>query len=103
MGMKPFEVGSIVKVWNSGSVKVGKLHKIEDSEYGKLYTVTIGGIAITTTEDRMLANLCPRCRRTTLLEGRNALSRRDNKTEICSDCGTKEALADADYVLKDFI
>ena len=25
---------------------------------------------------------------------RNALSRRDNETYICSDCGTREALAD---------
>jgi predicted RNA-binding Zn-ribbon protein involved in translation (DUF1610 family) len=25
---------------------------------------------------------------------RGALSRRDNKTEICSDCGLKEALED---------
>lgn len=28
------------------------------------------------------------------IEERNALSRRDNKTYICSDCGTMEALED---------
>jgi hypothetical protein len=27
-------------------------------------------------------------------EGRAAISRRDNKTEICSNCGEKEALED---------
>ena len=39
---------------------------------------------------------CPRCRVTTLREPEvhNALSRRDNKTHICSDCGTEEALFD---------
>jgi hypothetical protein len=48
---------------------------------------------------------CPRCRllklRSKMQSGRlvashkNALSRRDNKTYICSDCGTAEALIDA--------
>lgn len=28
------------------------------------------------------------------IEARNALSRRDNKTYICSDCGKQEALED---------
>lgn len=39
---------------------------------------------------------CPRCKRMTLdpIEARNALSRRDNKTYICSDCGKQEALED---------
>ena len=35
---------------------------------------------------------CPRCKR--MYRGYPALSRRDNKTEICSDCGTAEALMD---------
>lgn len=35
---------------------------------------------------------CPMCGR--IYSGYPALSRRDNKTEICSDCGTKEALDD---------
>ena len=40
-------------------------------------------------------NICPRCRENELSdEGFNALSRRDNKTEICSPCGTAEALED---------
>lgn len=29
-------------------------------------------------------------------EGMGALSRKDNETVICSDCGTKEALAEMD-------
>lgn len=40
---------------------------------------------------------CPRCR-TNLLHPtpvRNALSRKDNETYICSDCGTDEAMRDA--------
>ena len=36
---------------------------------------------------------CPRCLR--LYTGYPALSRRDNKTEICSRCGTEEAVLDA--------
>ena len=36
--------------------------------------------------------LCPRCKRE--IKGEPALSRRDNETEICSDCGTAEALSD---------
>ena len=35
---------------------------------------------------------CPTCKR--MYRGFPALSRRDNKTEICSDCGTAEALTD---------
>ena len=35
---------------------------------------------------------CPRCKRT--YRGEGALSRRDNETEICSDCGTAEALSE---------
>jgi predicted RNA-binding Zn-ribbon protein involved in translation (DUF1610 family) len=38
---------------------------------------------------------CPRCGVNELLEeGCNALSRQDNETEICNDCGTDEALAE---------
>lgn len=33
---------------------------------------------------------CPRCGRT--YHGASALSRKDNKTSICPDCGTREAL-----------
>lgn len=39
---------------------------------------------------------CPRCSNVMYDdEVLNALSRRDNKTYICSDCGTEEALIDA--------
>ena len=38
-------------------------------------------------------NKCPVCKKNELREaGGNALSRKDNKTEICSACGTREAL-----------
>lgn len=40
---------------------------------------------------------CPKCGRATLRLDRpalNALSRTDNETYVCSDCGTREALED---------
>ena len=42
---------------------------------------------------------CPRCKRMTMHDEQvlNKLSRRDNKTYICNDCGTEEALIDAGY------
>ena len=47
---------------------------------------------------------CPRCLMNNLKEilNTNALSRRDNKTYICSQCGTEEALIDAGLVKDDF-
>ena len=36
--------------------------------------------------------MCPRCGKP--IYGYPAISRLDNETEICSDCGTIEALAD---------
>jgi hypothetical protein len=36
--------------------------------------------------------ICPRCHEP--FHGTGATSRRDNKTEICSDCGTEEAVFD---------
>lgn len=36
---------------------------------------------------------CPLCKVNELCEsGGNALSRKDNETEICSECGIKEAI-----------
>jgi len=39
---------------------------------------------------------CPQCKRTSMWEEEhlNSLSRRDNETYICNDCGLKEALSD---------
>lgn len=42
--------------------------------------------------------LCPKCNR--LLGSRPALSRRDNKTEICAECGIKEALEDMEKMTR---
>ena len=41
---------------------------------------------------------CPKCGGP--LGERPALSRRDNKTEICSDCGFNESLEDMEKVFK---
>ena len=38
---------------------------------------------------------CPRCKWNLLSERMYATSRRDNKTHICPDCGTQEALEDS--------
>lgn len=35
---------------------------------------------------------CPNCKK--MVRDYPALSRKDNRTEICSDCGEEEALAD---------
>lgn len=42
---------------------------------------------------------CPKCKKT--FTGAGALSRRDNKTEICSECGTAEALEDFSNYLEE--
>jgi hypothetical protein len=47
------------------------------------YTLSPGGFA----------KICPMCTKT-YTRGLPALSRKDNLTDICSDCGTAEALED---------
>ena len=42
--------------------------------------------------EELVMRICPVCG--SPMSGHPALSRRDNKTEVCSDCGTREALAD---------
>jgi len=39
--------------------------------------------------------ICPRCKN--LFEGYPAISRRDNKTEICSSCGEVETMFDFEF------
>ena len=41
---------------------------------------------------------CPKCGKR-YPEGKGALSRRDNKTDICADCGYKEAMEDAEKII----
>jgi len=40
--------------------------------------------------NKLLTGICPKCGQQ--FTGHPALSRRDNKTLICPDCGTREAL-----------
>lgn len=49
--------------------------------------------------------LCPRCHLVTMRDEdeANALSRRDNKTYICNDCGEEEALIDSGDIQKNAI
>ena len=51
----------------------------------------------------MARKKCPRCGMLTMhkKEVMNALSRRDNKTYICTPCGTEEALIDAGFQAAD--
>ena len=42
--------------------------------------------------------ICPRCKG--ILGERPALSRRDGKTDICSQCGLLEALEDVEKLMK---
>jgi RNase P subunit RPR2 len=45
-----------------------------------------------------MSNLCPKCKKNVLLEeGCNALSRIDNDTEICDECGQKEAFEEMGF------
>lgn len=44
---------------------------------------------------------CPRCNENELKESGNALSRKDNNTIICDDCGMDEALEDYVASLKE--
>jgi rRNA maturation protein Nop10 len=44
---------------------------------------------------------CPRCNVEMDESIPGALSRRDNETEICSECGTEEAMIDAGFVKPD--
>lgn len=49
---------------------------------------------------------CPRCHRNDLIAddpALNSLSRRDNKTYICNDCGNDEAMIDGGYKDRDDI
>lgn len=41
-------------------------------------------------KEKEVVKTCKSCGKT--YTGYGAISRKDNKTEICSDCGTKEAL-----------
>jgi len=48
-------------------------------------------VEVTTEEkEAVIARVCPVCKR--LYSARPAISRLDNETEICQDCGTMEAL-----------
>lgn len=52
----------------------------------------------------MKKHLCPRC--LNFYQGYPATSRRDNETEICSGCGTQEAMIDhtkLDSIPKQFL
>lgn len=62
------DTGSILVDWDNGS-----------------------GLNVVYGED-LVVRICPVCGAP--MSSHPALSRRDNKTEVCSDCGTREALAD---------
>ena len=45
--------------------------------------------------------ICPRCKVLIDIKQYPAISRRDNQTEICSSCGTEEAMFDFNMQQKD--
>lgn len=49
-------------------------------------------VSVRHNTDRAKRIICERCLKK--FEGYPAISRRDNKTEICSDCGVAEAMFD---------
>lgn len=51
------------------------------------------------TQEDQKERTCPVCKKT--YSTFPALSRRDNKTEICPDCGTEEALTD--YIKSEYV
>lgn len=61
-------------------------YMIENNEYLGIVT------SVHPDGDVLVIRECPKCGN--LYTGYPALSRRDNKTEICSDCGVREALED---------
>lgn len=69
------DIGSIMMHWDNGS-----------------------GLSVAYGED-VIRRVCPVCGKP--LIGYPALSRRDNKTEICSECGTREALSDFGMDIED--
>lgn len=60
------------------------------------YEIAITGYEMSTVD-------CPRCKKNKLFkeEALNSLSRRDNETYICPQCGTEEALIDAFGTVED--
>lgn len=44
--------------------------------------------------EKMIKSICPKCKRNELnpVLARNSLSRKDNETYICNDCGVDEAV-----------
>ena len=66
---------------------------IDNTGTGKLGSIRV---VLKKGEQMSKENKCPKC--DNVFKGIDitcpAISRRDNKTEICSDCGTAEALSD---------
>ena len=55
----------------------------------RLMLIVIGGNAVKIDANARI-KICPRCGNS--YHGASALSRRDNETLVCPDCGTREAL-----------
>ena len=62
---------------------------IDNTGTGKLGSIRV---VLKKGERMSKQNKCPRC--DSVMEEYPALSRRDNETDICSDCGMLEALED---------
>jgi RNase P subunit RPR2 len=89
-----WSVNMINKFQNIETIFVTATTKTEARKIAKAYGHRIMRAVVLNLE--MIADepetICPRCR--TSYTGYPALSRMDNQTEICSECGTEEAIAD---------
>lgn len=86
------DIQKVIKIFKLYRLGVIKKQDIEDRVknvgYGKSF------------DDLLEINesICPKCKG--ILGDRPALSRRDEKTEICEECGMKEAAEDIEKMLK---
>tara|TARA_Y100000310_G_C20567354_1_gene756198 strand:- start:721 stop:1086 length:366 start_codon:yes stop_codon:yes gene_type:complete len=80
-----------------------KIHNVNSKQFNKCKKYIRNKLERGRKDEPLTKNeLCPRCKKYCINKTRGmypAISRRDNKTEICSDCGTAEALFDFQFHL----
>lgn len=65
--------------------------------FAKIESIDVIIRALEAVKVMMKKNICPSCQINVLDENEdNAISRKDNKTEICTDCSVSEAFAEMD-------
>lgn len=86
-------------VWNNQTFGVRHVSAtIEGATLYDTYQEALDTIQENELHGFMVFPVCPRCHKD--YDGHPAISRKDNKTELCSDCGTQEALFDFIHHIK---